>query len=111
MPPQVVLTRTTIDDTTISLAVDGELDMATVGQFDRAVHAILTEPGLARLELDFRSLEFISTGGIYALVAAQQTAQRANIALTVDNCPDAVRQVLQTTGLLDNLTTHGTNTR
>jgi anti-anti-sigma factor len=94
-----------------TLTVNGELDMATVGQFDRAVHAILAEPGLTRLVLDFSSLAFISSGGIYALVAAHQTAQRRNIALTAVNCPDTVRQVLQTTGLLDDLTTSGTNTR
>jgi anti-sigma B factor antagonist len=110
MPPHVVLTRSTIDDTTTTLTVDGELDMATVGQFERAVHTILAEPGLTRLVLDFSSLAFISSGGIYALVAAHQTAQRRNIALTVVNCQETVRQVLHATGLFDDLTMTGKNT-
>jgi anti-anti-sigma factor len=109
-PPQVALTPTTIDDTAVSLAVDGELDMAAVGQFDRTVQAILGQPGLTRLVLDVGSLEFISSGGIYALVAAHQAAQRLNIALAVVNCPGPVRQVLQSSGLLDDLTVHAQTT-
>jgi anti-anti-sigma factor len=111
MPPQIELTPTTIDDTAVGLAVDGELDMATVGQFDRTVQAILAQSGLTRLVLDFALLEFISSGGVYALVAAHQTARRRNVTLTIVNCPDPLRQVLQTTGLLDDLTTRGTDRR
>jgi anti-sigma B factor antagonist len=105
MPPQLVVTPTTIDDTTVSICVDGELDTGTVGQLDQALHAVLTKAALTRVVLDFDSLEFISTGGIYALVAAHQTAQRRHIALSVVNCSVPVRKLLQTTGLLDDLTT------
>jgi anti-anti-sigma factor len=107
MPPQLLLTKTMIDETAISLTVAGDLELGTVGQFNQTVQTILAEPALTRVVLDFGSLAFIGSSGISALVAALQTAQRQDITLTVVNCPDPVRHILRITGLLDRLGTGG----
>jgi anti-anti-sigma factor len=103
MPPQITLTKTTIDDTTIRLTVAGDLEMGTVGQFELTLQALLAQPGLTQVVLDFGSLDDISSNGVYTLGAAYQTARRRRVTLTVVNCPDPVRQVVQATGLLNDL--------
>jgi anti-sigma B factor antagonist len=107
-PPGLGLTRSSIGDGAVSLTVGGEMDMATAGGFAETVDAILAEPGLGRLVLDFGPLEFLDSSGVAALVIAERSARARNVTLTVVNCRYMVRRVLEITGLLVGLTGEST---
>jgi anti-anti-sigma factor len=98
-PPRFVLTTAVVGDTAVSLTVAGEIDIATVGQFETALHDLLTGGGLTRLVLDFSALTFFDSSGVSALHTARHAAQRRGISLTAINCSDMVQRTLEITGL------------
>jgi anti-anti-sigma factor len=92
----------TVDGTTTNLKVDGELDSDTVDHFERTLDLVLTRSDPTRLVLDFGPLTHLGSDGIYALMAAHQRVPRS-VMLTVVNCPEHARQILQVSGLFDAL--------
>jgi anti-anti-sigma factor len=101
VPARLELT-TTIEGTTTSLTVDGELDSDTVDHFERTLDLVLARSGLTRLVLDFGPLTYLGSDGIYALMAAHEQAPQS-VTLTVVNCPEHARQILHVSGLFDTL--------
>ncbi|GAA1825798.1 STAS domain-containing protein [Planosporangium flavigriseum] len=109
-PPRFALSTTiigdtaVIDDVAVGLTVRGELDIATVGQFEAVLQGVLGKPGLSRLVLDFAPLTFLDASSITALHFAHHTAQQRGITLTATNCRAIVRRALEITGLYGHLT-------
>jgi len=107
LPPRLELI-TTIDGATTTIKVDGELDSDTIEHFERTLDLILTRPDLTRVVLDFGPLTYLGPEGIYALMAAHQ-GMPPRATLTVVNCPDHARQILQVSGLFEALAESGRN--
>jgi anti-anti-sigma factor len=105
-PPSRLELTSTIDGATTTLKVDGELDSDTIERFQRTLDLILTRADLTRLVLDFGPLTYLDSEGIYALMAAHQGMPRT-ASLTVVNCPDHARQILQVSGLFEALVEPG----
>jgi anti-anti-sigma factor len=105
LPSRLELT-TTIDGATTTIRVDGELDSDTTEHFERTLDLVLTRLDLTRVVLDFGPLTYLGSEGIYALMAAHQQVPH-NVTLTVVNCPDHARQILQVSGLFEALTEPG----
>jgi anti-anti-sigma factor len=101
LPARLELTAA-VDGTTTNLKVDGELDSDTVDHFERTLDLVFARSGLTRLVLDFGPLTHLGSDGIYALMAAHQRMP-LSVALTVVNCPEHARQILQVSGLFDAL--------
>jgi anti-anti-sigma factor len=105
LPSRLELT-TAIDGATTILKVDGGLDSDTMEHFERTLELILTRPDLTRLVLDFDPLTYLDSEGIYALMAAHQGMPRT-ATLTVVNCHEHARQILQVSGLFEALVEPG----
>jgi len=101
VPARLELTAA-LDGTTTNLKVDGELDSDTVDHFQRTLDLVLARPELTRLVLDFGPLTYLGSDGIYALMAVHQQVPKS-VTLTVVNCPEHARQILQVGGLFDTL--------
>lgn len=101
--PPLDLTLAEIDETALALTAQGRLDAATVDDLHEALQHLLTQPGLARLVLDFGPLTSIDSAGAAALTTAHQYAQRRGITLTVVNCNSAVQHSLEDTGVYGRL--------
>ncbi len=80
------------------LRLTGELDMAGVDQFER----LLTADGSSEARtfvVDLRSLTFIDSSGLRALIMADQGVRDVGGRFVVVRGPDRVNQVLEMTGV------------
>ena len=89
------------DGGSTSLALVGELDLATVER----VHARLPEiyDGTRRLVVDLRRLEFIDSTGLRLLMTLHARARRDGFELAIVPGPPAVQSVFDVTGLRSRL--------
>jgi anti-sigma B factor antagonist len=96
---RLIMTTTMTGPSAMTLAVCGELDVATVDRFGVALDLSLARPGIRWVTLDLRELSFLDSTGIARLVAARATASAVGARLTVVNATGMVRRVLEVTGV------------
>jgi anti-sigma B factor antagonist len=83
------------------LAIAGELDMATVGQFATDVRE---QMGRGRVLLDLSGLSFMDSAGMRALDGVLRDAEREGGTLMIGSeMQDAVKRLLDLTGILAGL--------
>lgn len=85
-------------DGLVSLVPAGELDMATVGEVDRALREAQARAHTG-LVVDLRRLTFLDCAGLQVLLAAADWARRAGVQLTFVRGPRAVHRLFELTGL------------
>ena len=88
------------DDAACSLAVVGELELATAPAFRRAVSGLLGS-GMRRMLVDLRHTDFLDSTGLGALVWAQFRMRSAGGELAVAGAQAPVRQTISVSGLAD----------
>jgi anti-sigma B factor antagonist len=86
-----------------TLAVGGDLDLATAPQLVEAAEKMFAAVSGAELTLDLAELRFCDSAGINALIRVRKMSDQHGWALTVVNPQPAVRRVLQLTGLSGHL--------
>jgi anti-anti-sigma factor len=79
------------------LAVAGEIDLTTAGQFRDAVERVLDDHG--RVELDLRDTTFMDGSGLAVLVAVHRRLGQNHEAIVVRDPSSAVRRVLDVSGV------------
>lgn len=88
------------DGDTVTVALHGEVDVATVGQVRQVLtDAIATRP--ASVVVDLSGLSFIDSTGLGALVFGFQRARDARIPFRLARPSVGVRQILVVSGLLE----------
>jgi anti-anti-sigma factor len=99
-PPELHITALSADGVTV-VAVAGEIDIATAGEFTAALREQLAA---APVLLDLRRLTFMDSSGVRALDAVLGDVAREGWAFEIRSDMHAnVRQVLRLTGMLDAL--------
>jgi anti-sigma B factor antagonist len=88
------------DDAACSVAVVGELELATAPAFRRAVSGLLGS-GMRRMLVDLRHTDFLDSTGLGALVWAQFRMRSAGGELAVAGAQEPVRQTISVSGLAD----------
>lgn len=88
--------------TTVRLALEGELDIASAGQVERELTRIERE-GPQVLVLDLRRLGFMDSTGLRIVVAADARAREQSRRLVVVRGPDAVQRIFRMTRLDERL--------
>jgi anti-sigma B factor antagonist len=81
--PEMIFSTTVLNDGTRAVVVlTGELDMATVGEFEQALSAV--ERSAASIVLDLKDLSFVDCSGLHSFIAAQKriTAAGGRLAFT-----------------------------
>jgi anti-sigma B factor antagonist len=88
------------------LRVRGEIDVATSPKLEAVLdEAIAAQPARVIVELD--SVTFLDSTGLRVLVEAQRRLQECGGTLVIDGMSEAVRRVLEVTGLLAGLAGSG----
>ena len=82
--------------------VEGQLDTTTSGDFEESLKPYLANP--AKLVLDFKGLDYLSSAGLRVILRAQQTFEAQDVSLVIRNCNAEVMEVFEITGFTDFLT-------
>lgn len=91
----------TINDTTVTIALEGRLDTITSPELEGVFGEALA--GATALVLDLKDLAYISSSGLRVLLKAQkQMNKQGSMVLTGVN--EAVMEVFEVTGFADILT-------
>ena len=83
-----------------TVAVSGELDLATQAQFERALTGALVR-GTRELVIDLTALDFIDATGIGALMRYSHKARRRGIHISISLGDGEPRRALALSGLID----------
>jgi anti-sigma B factor antagonist len=83
----------------VRLAVAGEIDISNLDRLREAVTAILAEPHVTGLLLDFTSLDFIDSSGVAVLMRAKQAADHRGIGFALIKAHGKVQRVLAILGV------------
>ena len=86
----------------VTITLRGDLDIATVSDFEARANAVL-RLGTARLVLDLARVGFLTSTGLGALVRIGEEARRQECELVVVNPSPLAMHVLRTTGLVEAL--------
>jgi anti-sigma B factor antagonist len=98
--------ETRADADAVCVALGGDVDLTEVDRLDTALRGALDlagDGGPGRVVVDLGKVDFLDSSGINALVAAYRHAREESVALTIDNTPDAVRQLLELVGVYQTL--------
>ena len=87
--------RATADNGTESLAVDGELDMASAPTFEGALADVLARADT--VELNLGGVKFMDSSGLRALLCARRDADAAGRRLRLVDVSPAVSRILEVT--------------
>jgi anti-sigma B factor antagonist len=88
------------DGERVVVAPDGELDIATVPR----LHAAMREAdGAPEVVLDLRSLRFLDTSGLRAVIEEDHRAADAGRRLSLVRGPSSVQRVFELAGVADRL--------
>jgi anti-anti-sigma factor len=89
-----------IDDGIASLALHGELDLASAPALESSLYSI-EEQGLSRLVIDLRELRFIDSTGLRLLLQADARWRKRGRELVLRPGDPMVQRVFDVTGAMD----------
>lgn len=92
-----ITTSIAVEDGIVVLAVEGEIDLATLPAFDAAIADAEAQTRRA-LIVNLTGVDFLASAGLQALVAAHERVSRAASFAVVANGP-ATSRPIQLTGL------------
>lgn len=98
------ITQHTDADGTVTVAVAGEIDMATSPLLAAALREAISAEETKQLAVDLSQVTFLDSSGIRELVLAYGLAGEQGVACYVIRPHQNARRVLELTGLLDLLT-------
>jgi anti-anti-sigma factor len=90
--------RTRGDDTSVELALAGDLDMVATFNLEPEVDRLLAERGVRRLILNLADIGLIDSAGVGALVSIRERTEQLGVELILANVPGPVQRVLEITG-------------
>lgn len=88
-----------VDDGTVSLALEGELDLAGAPEMEASL-AAAEQQGPTRLVIDLGRLQFIDSTGLRLLLQADARAKEQGYELVLRPGEQAVQRVFEVTGAL-----------
>jgi len=83
------------------LKIKGRVDSSTAGQFTQALEKI-TNAGRFKIAIDMSGLEYMSSAGFRALLAAQRVCKRYNRGeLVLVSVPERIQEALELAGFTE----------
>jgi anti-anti-sigma factor len=98
--PAIAITK---DGDAITAALAGDFDMQATFMVEPALERALETPGLRRLELDLRGLDFIDSTGMGVIVRLDHEARGRGVQLSLRRGPRPVHRAFEKSGLADAL--------
>jgi anti-sigma B factor antagonist len=91
------------DGTTVTVAVDGDIDLSTADELEHAIAAPGAGP-TTDVIVDLSAVRFIDSAGINALLKGRRQADAHGRSFRVSGAAGLVRELLEITGVLAHLT-------
>jgi anti-anti-sigma factor len=91
--------RITKDGDTVTAALAGDFDMQATFTVEPALERALETPGLRRIELDLRGLDFIDSTGMVVIIRLDREAHGRGVQLRLRRKPRPVHRVFEKSGL------------
>jgi anti-sigma B factor antagonist len=85
------------------LRLDGELDLASVPQFEDAVENVSTDDAPATIVLDLRGLEFIDSTGLRAILTQEERSAERGQTFALVRGTEQVQRLMQMTRVDEHL--------
>lgn len=86
---------TKIENTTLSIFLEGRLDTMTAPQLERVLKKEIND--ITELIFDFTGIEYVSSAGLRVLLAAQKVMNRQG-SMTIKHVNETVMDVFEVTG-------------
>lgn len=86
---------TKIENTTLSIFLEGRLDTMTAPQLERILKKEIND--ITELIFDFAGIEYVSSAGLRVLLAAQKVMNRQG-SMTIKHVNETVMDVFEVTG-------------
>lgn len=83
------------DGSTARIVLNGRFDFNSHRLFNDATSALLSEPGVSELEVDFDEVKYIDSSAMGMLLRLKERAKSAAKSITLLNCKGAVAQVFE----------------
>jgi anti-anti-sigma factor len=84
------------DDGTVRIRPEGEIDLATAPQLERAIGGL---DGYARIVVDLRDVTFMDSSGLRLLIGLDAAARRDGWTLMLRPGRQSVQRVFEVTGM------------
>jgi anti-sigma B factor antagonist len=84
-----------LEDGRAWLMLQGELDLATIGEAEAALAELERESGAATVVIDLRTLRFMDSSGLHFVLGADARARERGGKLVVVRGPEAVDRVFR----------------
>ncbi len=83
------------DGSTARLVLNGRFDFNSHAVFNETTDALLRQPGVSELELDFDQVKYVDSSAMGMLLLLKERAKSAAKSITLLNCKGAVAQVFE----------------
>lgn len=91
------------DEGVLTLAVSGEVDLATSGLVEDAITEAIGANGVSAVEVDLSAVEFLDSSGVALLLKGRRRADEQGVAYRVTGAQGTPLQVLQIAGVWGHL--------
>lgn len=91
-----------VDDTTVVIAVSGEIDPYSAASLEQAVQSAASN-GVQHLTLNLAGVTFMDSSGLRVVLSADEVMTAQGVKFTLTDLSDPVRRLLEITDLLDRL--------
>ena len=85
----------------ITIKLDGKLSVTTSSQLQEILSDIFPETN--NVEVDLRSLTYISSAGLRALLVCHKTAEKTGCLMTLSNVSASMQDIFDATGFTEHL--------
>lgn len=87
-----------VDAESVTVAVTGELDIATVPRFTARMGEVIGRGQFRELVIDLSGLAFIDAGGLRALADVRRRVEQRDASLVLDGVPRQMQRLMQIIG-------------
>jgi anti-anti-sigma factor len=94
--PQLTV-NSTVRESSLDVALAGELDMAAAFKVESELERLLERPGIDGVVLDLAEVSFLDSAGLGALLSIRERATRVGCDLRIDRMSEPVRRILDAT--------------
>lgn len=89
--------RSTVQESSLDVALAGELDMAASFRLESELERLVATPGIEGVVLDLAEISFLDSAGLGALLSIREQATRLGRDVRIDRMSEPVRRVLDAT--------------
>src|SRR5262245_46655749 len=94
---EVIDVRSAVHESSLDVALSGELDMAASFRVESELERLLAAPGIDNVVLDLAEISFLDSAGLGALLSIREQATRLGRDMRIDRMSESVKRVLEAT--------------